>query len=112
MRTPRSAGSRPAGPALRTPRSLGRRQVIGRIRSSIGNGFTLWDGSSRHIEASLAAGASGVVATPLALLPEPFPGRSTEKVQAAVKRLYTQVDRAASREDRMNLLTSLFRHAA
>ena len=68
-------------------------------------------GSSRHIEASLAAGASGVVATPLAVLPEPFPGRSTEKVQAAVKRLYPQVDRAASREDRMNLLTSLFRHA-
>jgi len=85
---------------------------IGRIHSSIGNGFTLWDGSSRHIEASLAAGASGVVATPLAVLPEPFPGRSTEKVQAAVKRLYSQVDRAASREDRMNLLTSLFRHAA
>jgi len=84
---------------------------IGRIRSSIGNGFTLWDGSSRHIEASIAAGASGVVATPLAVLPEPFPSRSTEKVQAAVKRLYTQVDRAASREDRMNLLTSLFRHA-
>ena len=52
------------------------------------------------------------MATPLALLPEPFPGRSTDKVQAAVKRLYTQVDRAASREDRMNLLTSLFRHAA
>ena len=84
---------------------------IGRIRSSVGNGFTLWDGSSRHIDASLAAGASGVVATPLAVLPEPFPSRSTEKVQAAVKQLYTQVDRAASREDRMNLLTSLFRHA-
>ena len=85
---------------------------IGPIRSSIGNGFTLWDGSSRHIEASLAAGASGVVATPLAVLPEPFPSRSTDKVQAAVTRLYAQVDRAASREDRMNLLTSWFRRTA
>jgi len=79
---------------------------------SVGNGFTLWDGSSRHIEASLAAGASGVVATPLAVLPEPFPGRSTAKVQAAVTRLIGSVDRANLREDRMNLLTSLFRHEA
>ena len=85
---------------------------IGRIRSSIGNGFTLWDGSSRHIEASLAAGASGVVATPLSVLPEPFPRRSVEELQATVHRLYAEVDGAVSREDRMDLLTSLFRHAA
>lgn len=85
---------------------------IGRIRSSIGDGFTLWDGSSRHIEASLAAGASGVVATPLSVLPEPFPRRSVEELQATVHRLYAEVDGAVSREDRMDLLTSLFLQAA
>jgi dihydrodipicolinate synthase/N-acetylneuraminate lyase len=85
---------------------------IGRIRSSIGNGFTLWDGSSRHIETSLAAGASGVVATPLSVLPEPFPRRSVEELQATVHRLYAHVDGAVCREDRMDLLTSLFRHPA
>lgn len=85
---------------------------IGRIRSSVGNGFTLWDGSSRHIEASLAAGASGVVATPLCVLPEPFPRRSVEELQATVHQLNAQVDGAVSREERMDLLTSLFQHGA
>jgi dihydrodipicolinate synthase/N-acetylneuraminate lyase len=85
---------------------------IGAIRGSVGARFTLWDGSSRHIEASLAAGASGVVGTPLSVLPEPFPGRSMDELQAAVHQLYEQVDRAISREDRIDLLTLLFRHAA
>jgi dihydrodipicolinate synthase/N-acetylneuraminate lyase len=85
---------------------------IGAIRASVGAQFTLWDGSSRRIEVSLGAAASGVVATPLSVLPEPFPGRSVDTLQAALHRLYAQVDGAASREDRMDLLTSLFRDAA
>lgn len=85
---------------------------IGPIRTSAGDGFLLWDGSSRHIGASLAAGASGIVATPLAVLPKPFPGRSVEEVQAVVHSLYPQVDGAASRKDRMHLLARLFRQAA
>ena len=83
------------------------------IRTGVrGAGFALWDGSSRHIEASLAAGASGVVATPLCVLPEPFPRRSVEELQATVHQLNAQVDGAVSGEDRRDLLTSLFRHTA
>jgi dihydrodipicolinate synthase/N-acetylneuraminate lyase len=85
---------------------------IGKLRAHVGLGFTLWDGSSRHIGASLAAGASGIVATPLAALPSPFPYRSVEELQSVLRELYAQVDRAGSRTDRMDLLTSLFRHAA
>jgi len=82
---------------------------IGAMRASVGPQFTLWDGSSRHIGASLTAGASGIVATPLAVLPAPFPQRSIDELQATLHQLYAKVDGAASRADRMDLLTLLFR---
>jgi dihydrodipicolinate synthase/N-acetylneuraminate lyase len=82
------------------------------VRASVDASFTLWDGSSRHIQASRSAGASGVVATPLSVLPKPFPPRSIEELQTALLQLYQQVDGAISRKERLDLLTSLFRPAA
>ncbi len=53
---------------------------ITRFRSLVGPDFEVWDGSSRHLQVSRRNGPSGVVATPLAALPEPFPERSVQAV--------------------------------
>ena len=72
----------------------------------------LWDGSSRHIAASLDAGASGVVATPLATFPEPFPARSVAAVQAAVDQIQSTLDTLGSRAHRTDLLLARGRAAS
>jgi len=77
------------------------------IRAMAGTSFTLWDGSSRHIEASLKAGASGVVATPLSPLPTPFPQRSIATLQPAIDKLQADLDRQPSRAERLTLLIKL-----
>lgn len=63
------------------------------IRRAAGPRWTLWDASARHINASLAAGASGVVATALSHLPVPFPDRSLSALQPAIDALQQQLDR-------------------
>ncbi len=81
------------------------------ICAMVGPRFVLWDGSSRHIGASLAAGASGIVAMPLSILPFPFPRRLIEELQLALQPLQARVDAAISRENLMDLLTLSFRQA-
>lgn len=79
------------------------------IRGVVGADFSLWDGSSRRIEASLDAGASGVVATPLSALPAPFPKRSVVTLQLAIDKTQAKLDRQPSRAARLALLTELVR---
>lgn len=74
------------------------------LRAATGPGFALWDGSSRHIDKSMAAGASGVVATPLSCLPTPFPARSA--LQAAVDAVQHRLDALPGRAERTALLLS------
>jgi len=70
------------------------------IRDQTGPDFTLWDASSRNIRASVAAGASGVVATPLSPFASPFPSRGVDSVQGVVDRVQADLDRMASRDAR------------
>lgn len=77
------------------------------IRQAAGPQWTLWDASARHIHASLAAGASGVVATPLSHVPTPFPNRSLPVLQAAIDTTQKQLDRLPSRTTRSRLLHEL-----
>jgi dihydrodipicolinate synthase/N-acetylneuraminate lyase len=69
------------------------------IREAVGDAFTLWDGSSRRIRASLEAGATGVVATPLCAFDTSLPPKDMDLVQAMVDleqaRLDALPDRAA-----------------
>jgi dihydrodipicolinate synthase/N-acetylneuraminate lyase len=79
---------------------------IAAVRAAAGHDFVLWDGSSRHIAASVAAGASGVIATPLACLPDPFPERRVDAVQHAVDLIAADLDLLPSRETRRTLLVA------
>lgn len=77
------------------------------IRHAAGSRWTLWHGSARHIDTSLAAGASGIVATPLSHLPTPFPKRSPALLQTAINAIQNQLDRQPSRAARIRLLHEL-----
>jgi hypothetical protein len=82
---------------------------IAAIRHAAGSQWTLWDASSRHVEASLAAGASGVVASPLSHCPIPFPDRSLSLLQPAIDAVQTQMDKLPTRDARSRLLHELAR---
>jgi dihydrodipicolinate synthase/N-acetylneuraminate lyase len=99
----RQRGILPAGAKL----SKITAENITAIRQAAGSLWTLWDASARHIHASLAAGASGVVATPLSHFPTPFPDRSLPILQAAIDAMQKQLDRLPSRTTRSQLLHGL-----
>ncbi|MGH8904752.1 MAG: hypothetical protein ACRDYA_24490 [Egibacteraceae bacterium] len=82
-------------------------EEIGAVRKIVGANFSLWDGSSRHIRASLEAGASGVVATPLNALPAPFPDRSVAALQLVIDKIQAKLDRQPRGAARLALLTEL-----
>ncbi|MGQ0466043.1 MAG: dihydrodipicolinate synthase family protein [Sporichthyaceae bacterium] len=71
------------------------------LRAAAGENFDLWDGSSRRIAASLAEGASGVISTPLAAVPDPFPApddalqRVVDGWQAHLDEVPDEAERAA-----------------
>jgi len=77
------------------------------IRHAAGSQWTLWDASARHIRTSLAAGASGVVATPLSHVPTRFPDRPVSVLQPAIDAVQEQLDRLPSRAARSRLLHDL-----
>jgi hypothetical protein len=62
--------------------------------------FRLWDGSSRRIAESLKAGASGIVATPLAAFDRPFPVRDVASIQQRVNGIQTVLDAMPTRSSR------------
>lgn len=80
------------------------------IRRAAGPRWTLWDASSRHIDASFAAGASGVVASPLSHFPSPFPDRTLSALQPMIDAVQTQMDHLPTRDARSQLLHELARH--
>lgn len=82
------------------------------IRHAAGARWTLWDASARHISASLAAGASGIVVTPLSHLPAPFPDRCHSVLQPAIDAVQQQLDRLPSRAERRQLLHRLARQSS
>lgn len=71
-------------------------------------GFTLWDGSSRRIRQSLVAGASGIVATPLAAhLDETLSSKSITAVQTIVNQVQAELDLLPDRAGRGEYLRRL-----
>jgi dihydrodipicolinate synthase/N-acetylneuraminate lyase len=77
------------------------------IRCAAGSRWTLWDASARHVDASLAAGASGVVASALSHFPTPFPERSLSILQSTIDTVQAQLDRLPTREARSQWLYAL-----
>jgi dihydrodipicolinate synthase/N-acetylneuraminate lyase len=77
------------------------------LRAATGPEFTLWDGTARHIAASLAAGADGIVAAPLSHLPEPFPSPSVPELQQAVDQTQARLDQLTDRAARTQALFHL-----
>lgn len=88
------------------------RDGIRQMRAEAGTSFALWDASSRNVRASVAAGASGVVATPLSPLLTPLPPRDLDLLQITVDRLQGELDGIASREARSAHLAGLAAAAA
>jgi hypothetical protein len=104
-RAARRAGCLPAGAKLAKVSP----SEVATVRAAVGAGFVLWDGSCRHIGASLAAGATGVVASPLSILPRPFPQARPDAVQRAVDRIQAGLDLLPSRAERHAALLRLAR---
>lgn len=77
------------------------------VREAAGDSFVLWHGSSRDLAGSAAAGANGVVVTPLSSLPDPFPQRTLSSVQRSADQVQTLLD-ALPRSRRTDLLSRLF----
>ena len=74
------------------------------LRAATGPAFALWDGRCRHIGASMAAGASGVIVTPLSHLPQPFPPRELPELQVAVDAYQAALDALPTRAERTGVL--------
>lgn len=74
------------------------------IHAAAGDGFRLWDGSSRRIAASIDAGAAGIVATPLSPFGENFPAKDIGAIQLAVDPVQSALDAMATRADRTDAL--------
>ena len=72
------------------------------VRSATAESFALWDASSRNIGASVAAGASGVVATPLSPFAPDTPPRDLATLQPVLDAVQHELDclgEAAARRD-------------
>lgn len=83
------------------------RSEIAAVRAHAGSSFILWDGSSRDIADSIAAGATGVVTTPLSPITQPFPPRDLTQLQHALDEMQAHLDQLPSREARSNHLSAL-----
>lgn len=77
------------------------------VRAQAGPSFILWDGSSRDVAGSIAAGATGVVTTPLSPFTQPFPLRDLTHLQPALDEVQEHLDRLPSRDARNNHLSAL-----
>ncbi|MEU1204032.1 hypothetical protein [Nocardia sp. NPDC005825] len=73
---------------------------IRQIRSAAGDSFRLWDGSSRHIDASVSAGAAGIVATPLTTFMDELPAKEPAAVQTIVDQVQARLDALPDRATR------------
>ncbi|HET9257524.1 MAG TPA: hypothetical protein VFO16_20305 [Pseudonocardiaceae bacterium] len=98
-----ASGCLPAGAKL----SKQSHHEIAAIRAQAGEDFIVWDGSSRNIAGSLAAGATGVVATPLSPVPQPFPPRELSHLQTILDEIQADLDQLPSRDARSDHLCTL-----
>jgi dihydrodipicolinate synthase/N-acetylneuraminate lyase len=71
-----------------------------RVHQATAGAFRAWDGSSRHISESLAAGAAGIVATPLCAFSGPLPAKDSDLLQAAIDPLQAALDALPDRPAR------------
>lgn len=79
---------------------------ISAVRAAAGPGFALWDGSSRHVAASVSAGATGVVTTALSPFAEPFPAWDFTALQTCLDKLQADLDALPTPIQRTALLLS------
>lgn len=99
----RSSDCLPVGAKL----SKASRSEIAAVRAQAGPSFILWDGSSRDIAESIAAGATGVVTTPLSPITQPFPPRDLTQLQPVLNEVQAHLDQLPSREARSDHLSAL-----
>lgn len=99
----RSSDCLPVGAKL----SKASRREIAAVRAQAGPFFILWDGSSQDIAESIAAGATGVVTTPLSPFTQPFPPRNLTQLQHALDEVQAHLDQLPSREARSDHLSAL-----
>ena len=85
------------------------KSAITEVHRAAGAGFRLWDGSSRRIQASLDAGAAGVVATPLCAFDTDLPSKQPRLIQAVVDPVQADLDALPDRPART---AELLRRAA
>lgn len=79
---------------------------VAQLRAATGEGFRLYDGRCRHIARSIEAGASGVIAVPLAPLPADLPDREdVEGVQRVIDRTQALIDERPTLAARLGMLT-------
>lgn len=69
--------------------------------------FALWDGSARHIQRSIGAGAAGVVLTPLAGQLDRLPAKEIDAVQAVVDPVQVELDRITGQAGRRQYLLDM-----
>lgn len=98
-----SSGCLPIGAKL----SKASHREIAAVRAQAGPSFTLWDGSSRDIVGSIAAGATGIVATPLSPFRQPFPPRTLAPLQRSLDEMQENLDSLPSRDARSDHLSAL-----
>jgi len=100
----RAAGSLPAGAKV-SKVGLG---DVRALREAAGPEFALFDGRCRDVRASVAAGASGVVAVPLTVLPEDLPPRGdVDALQAVIDRGQVVVDAHSDVADQADALRKM-----
>lgn len=73
---------------------------VSEVRAATGTSFKLWDGSSRHIQTSLDAGAAGVVATPLCAFATDLPAKEASLIQMIVDPAQDALDALPDRQSR------------
>jgi len=78
------------------------------LRTTVGNEFALYDGRCRHIEASVRAGANGVVVVPFSALPLQLPHRhEITKLQSLINQMQSLVDNQKGTNAQARLLTEI-----
>jgi len=80
---------------------------VASIRQVVGPSFNLYDGRCRHVARSIAAGATGVIAAPLAPLPElPTHAEGMAKLQELINVGQARMDADPERRSRLARLSA------
>jgi dihydrodipicolinate synthase/N-acetylneuraminate lyase len=98
----RQAGALPAGGKICKVNL----EEVAQLRGAVGEPFQLYDGRCRHLVRSIRAGATGVVAVPLATLPDDLPKREeTEALQRTIDATQERIDSIPAGQPRIAMLT-------